>query len=97
MQTQEYENWWKLHLRTVMGESLPDEENAQYQSGLQNLYSEENLEGSVDTLQQTRHKVQELQNTYHLLRERYEILEQEIVQLEAKMSESTRTLLSMNN
>ena len=49
-----YEKWWKLHLQVARGENLNKDERAAYESGLQELDSEEKQQWKDGSLAELR-------------------------------------------
>jgi len=97
MDEQTYKTWWPLHLRVARGETLSAEEQVRYEDGLQQMYAEETLDGSVEELRAERERVLELQQEYARLRAEYEALEAEIATHESRLSEPTRQLLGIGS
>jgi hypothetical protein len=97
MDEQAYKAWWPLHLRVAKGETLTAEEQVVYETGRQQLYEEEKLDGSIDALQKARRQMLELKAEYEQMRQRYEQMEAEIAALEAQLSEHDRELLGVGD
>ena len=57
MESQEYKEWWQLHLRAAKGEELSPEERARYESRLAQLDADEKIGGGIEELRRLREKV----------------------------------------
>jgi uncharacterized protein involved in exopolysaccharide biosynthesis len=90
-----YKTWWPLHLRVARGETLSVDEQAIYEAGRQQLYSEEQIDGSIEALRKARQQMLNLKAEYEQMRRRYEEMEAQIERLEARLAEEDRQLLGV--
>ena len=98
MDEQTHQTWWPLHYRVAKGETLKEDEQALYESGLQKLYAEEEAQLApirVERMRKERERIEELEAERARLQTQYEILRAEIKALEARFSEPTRKLLGI--
>src|SRR5438128_10406223 len=92
-----YKQWWPLHLRQVTGETLTPEEQAFYQTGLEQLHKEEILHQGVEGLRQMREEIEQLKAENRRLQVLREQLEAKAAALEAALSERTRQLIGVGD
>ena len=83
MNPQEYEQWWQLHVRVAMGETLSSAEQPVYQAGLFQLEQEEPLsENLLNQLLPLRQRIDELNAQHHQLALENNKLDKKIKKLE---------------
>jgi ABC-type phosphate transport system auxiliary subunit len=97
MHEAEYRTWWDLHLRASRGETLSAEEQAAYDSGLQRLQREEQIEGDLAPLRAAKVALARVEAERARLQARHEALASEIAALESALSERTKELLRVRD
>jgi predicted nuclease with TOPRIM domain len=91
--SEEYKLWWQLHLRIARGEVLRPDEKARYEAVLQDTDAAESLGALADAMN-ARQKMQALETEHSRLEERRRHLEQEIEDLERRLGQPARQLLT---
>jgi hypothetical protein len=89
----DYKKSWQLHVRVARGEQLSPDERVDYESALRNLDAGESL-GALAEARQARYDMRSLEVEHSRLENRRRELEQEISNLESKLGEPTRQLLT---
>ena len=92
-----YRRWWPLHLRVAEGETLVAEEQAFYQTGLEQLHREEKLVEDVEGLRRMREEIAQLKADNLSLQALREQLEARAAALEAALSAKTRHLIGVGD
>ncbi|HLJ55332.1 MAG TPA: hypothetical protein VKT77_09840 [Chthonomonadaceae bacterium] len=85
-----YREWWPLHVRHARGETLTAEEQAAYELGRDQLYTDENLAGSGDEEQRLRSRIADMERQLDQLLEEYRTLKARSEGLEARLSEPAK-------
>ncbi len=96
MSGSDYEKWWDLHLRVAKGESLSDQEASIYESGLDQLDSQQtHADESLKYLQALRTAIQRADMLHQDLAARSTVLDKKIVALESAYQQLTGQMLDM--
>jgi len=90
-----YQHWWALHVRSVRGEPLTDEEAAVYTGELKRLHAEEVLAGDFQAMREAREAVMALDSRCEQLQERRKQLKERVARLEATLSPEVRRRLGI--
>jgi predicted nuclease with TOPRIM domain len=88
----EYGQWWQLHVRTARGETLTPQEQSAYEAALRGLDSHESL-GTLADARHARQQLIALEAEHSRLEERRRQLGIQIEELEGRLGERTRELL----
>jgi predicted RNase H-like nuclease (RuvC/YqgF family) len=85
MDEKTYKQWWQLHLRAALGETLSSDEQNEYESGLKVLYEEERVQflqtNGLTELRELRSQVERLQTTNDQLKDESTRLDKKIAAL----------------
>ncbi len=95
----DYERWWSLHLRLATGKQLTDDENTEYEHGLQRLEQEESQINAepLENLRLPRAAIERAQTLHTELLMKSGELEQNILQMEAAFQLTTGQSLSLGS
>ena len=97
MDEKTYKEWWQLHLRAVMGETLNPDEQTEYNAGMRELDEEEREQlhsNSLVALRQVRTQIEKLQDAQAELREESVHLDKKISSLEKTYQALTGYMLA---
>ena len=97
MSEQTYQNWQRLHRKTVHGEALTEFEIELYDAGRNQLDADERFDADIERLQELREKRVQADLERRTLRERQSELDSHISELESRMDARTRQLLGIRN
>jgi len=84
MDEKTYKQWWQLHLRVVLEETLSPGEQDEYEAGLKALYEEERVQfqtNGLTELRELRSQVERLQTTNDQLKDESTRLDKKIAAL----------------
>ncbi len=92
-----HKQWWPLHLRAALGETLSAEEQAVYDAGSKQLDEgeEQSLHGSVEALARSRQQNMELKAEYNRMHQEIQELEQQIALYEERLHTPAKQLLGV--
>jgi len=89
------QQWQRLHLRVVCGETLSREEQDLYRAGLRELEQSEDLgTNTIARIKEMRQKIRVFDTQLAALTAERECLDEEIRRLEAALDEHTRQQLA---
>lgn len=97
MDEQAYQYWQALHRRIAMGEILNAVEQVVYESGCQELDTDERLDGNIERLRELRAQIAAAETEQQRLQEREAELDARIISLEGRLDTRTRQLLGISN
>jgi hypothetical protein len=97
MDEQAYKAWWNLHVRKACGETLSEQEQQDYEAGVQELDAEESIPSNIAELRRMKASILALEAENALLRERKRQLDAEISALESSLDPEVKELLQVGN
>jgi predicted nuclease with TOPRIM domain len=95
MEEAEYKEWWKLHRRHALGETLSPDEQAVYLGGKQRLEAEEQLHFDMTEMKRLREEILRWDAEYEQRQEQRRQLRQRIAELEARLDDQTKQALGI--
>lgn len=92
--TETYQEWWQLHLRTARGDTLNAAERIRFDALRDELESAEEFR-LLDKAREAREELRELERERVRLDQRRQRLDEEIISLEQKLAPQARQFLGV--